>query len=490
MTPGETQRLHPLTILAGLPQVGRSLGGAAAAGAIFVAQGRYTFALLFAGAIVAASLVRPLIRYLSFSWIVTDDQIDMWSGVLNRNHRSIPFDRVQDVNLEQNVLHRALKLARVKLETGGSAGGKTEDGVLDSISMDAAGALRDLIRAHRHGTAAVAAEAGPDATVTEAPPIFAMDGNRVLLAGIYSFSLAILGVLVGLAQTVGDAVGINPFSRNFWQMAAAESGPYLQLVLANRFLSAIAGLLSLVVVGLATGVLQTLLREWGFRLDRTESGFRRRRGLLTLTDVVLPIKRVQAAIIATGPFRRRRGWEALRLQSLARDTVGGDHVIAPLAHRSETEAILASMDWRPLPSGNGWRRPSAAYVIIFLVILIPFAMAAMVAILLGMWWGALGLAAIGMVGFARLFAWRRHRHVIDGDRLLIHSGWWRDKTVILPLKNIQSADISRNFIDRRFGVSHLRLGVAGGRGFSAHAVDAIPHDWAVELRARLLQDFI
>jgi len=67
-------------------------------------------------------------------------------------------------------------------------------------------------------------------------------------------------------------------------------------------------------IGLVTGLVRTFLREHGFRLDRTDSGFRRRRGLLTLTDVSIPQKRVQAAILAAGPIRRRFGWGTLKLQ--------------------------------------------------------------------------------------------------------------------------------------------------------------------------------
>nr|WP_276591836.1 PH domain-containing protein [Sphingomicrobium nitratireducens] len=468
----------------------RSLWGGLAAGAYFIVQQRWELAALIVGATLAVGLLRPLIRWLSFSWELGPDEIEMKSGVLGRNHRSIPFDRVQDVNVEQNVIARLLGLARVKLETGASAGDKNEDGVLDSIALADAEALRDLIRAHRAGDPVVMA-ADSDAPIEQAgepAPVYAMDLRRLLLAGLFNFSLAVFGVLAGFTQTAGDLLGFDPFRRQFWLELGHAGQPFIAFILANRVVTALFGLATLVLVGLATGLLQTVLREFGFRLDRTETGFRRRRGLLTLTDVVLPLRRVQAAILATGPVRRHFGWTAVKLQSLARDSGhGGDHVVAPLATHDEADAILREMDWRPVAHADDWHRPSPAYVIVFLLFLVPFALAAAgAAYLTTDWHLLLVLALLGFLGITRILAWRRHRHRLDGDRLLVRSGFWRQRTVILPLARIQSIDLKRNFIDRRLGVSNLVLGVAGGSGFAHHGVAALPHDHALDLRDRLL----
>ena len=56
--------------------------------------------------------------------------------------------------------------------------------------------------------------------------------------------------------------------------------------------------------------LWSVLRDYGFRLEETPKGLRRRRGLLTRTDTVMPIHRVQALKVTTRIFRRRFGWHA------------------------------------------------------------------------------------------------------------------------------------------------------------------------------------
>ena len=117
----QAERLHPLTLVTSLGGILKSAWGAVAAAAFMVYSGQDWLAYLIVGGAIVFGFVEPVLRYFSFSYRVAEDEIELHSGILSRNHRSIPFDRVQDVNLEQNPIARLVGLARVKLETGGSA---------------------------------------------------------------------------------------------------------------------------------------------------------------------------------------------------------------------------------------------------------------------------------------------------------------------------------------------------------------------------------
>ncbi|MCJ7420861.1 PH domain-containing protein [Sphingomicrobium astaxanthinifaciens] len=514
--PPPRERLHPLSLVAGLGTVFKQAWAALAGGIFLAAQGQTGFALLLVGVATLGTLGSIAVRLLSFSYRIDVDEIDLASGIINRNERSIPFDRVQDVNIEQNPIARLIGLARVKLETGASAGAKDEDGVLDSITLARAEALRDRIRAHRAGApgaglapassaAASTAEANADA---ETEAIFAMTPRRLLQLSVFSFSLAIVGALFGVAQTYGDALGLDPFDPDFWRANLERVGPLQNLVLANRAVTAGFGIVTLLLAGLLTGFVRTVPREWGFTLTRTETGFRRRRGLLTLTDVVLPLKRVQAAIVASGPVRRHFDFAKLTIQSLARDSGSGDHSIAPLATGPEIERIIAAMGWPALPDeGAPWQRPSRAFIASGLVpaaifLLLPAVV--VTAIILGRddWAAALGgagptqfsllaaglwLGAMALLSLLRILDWRHRRHCIADARLYVRRGWWRRGLVILPLDRIQSVDLRRPFWKRWFGIADLRFGVAGGSGFAAHRIEALRSDEAYALRNALLE---
>ncbi|MEO6361564.1 MAG: PH domain-containing protein [Sphingomicrobium sp.] len=478
---GAPEKLHWSSLLSTLRKSIRGLWGLFAGGAYLAVQGHWAvvvgLAILFAFVSVAAAVL----RWTRFTFAITDDQVRIDSGIVSRTHRSIPFDRIQDVDITQGPVARLLGVARVKFETGGGAAG-TDDGVLDAIALDRAETLRSLIRSR-----GAEIPASFDELPVEVAPIYSMSLQRLFLAGMFNFSLALFAFLFGATQTMGDAVGFDPFNRRFWQGLLATGSPIAAFLLAHQVAAAVAGLLILGLAGLATGVIRTVLRDFGFRVDRTETGLRRRRGLLTRTDVTLPVARVQAAVIATGPVRDRFGWRALSLQNLARDEgEKNGHLLAPLASDPEVDRILTELGWRDQSSDAQWRPVSACYVWLHLILLTPLFLIAVFQAFFFPLFGLIGCGFIAGAALTRFLAWRRTRYALDGDRLLVRTGWWRRRSAILPLSKVQSIDLTENVISRWFGTASLQFGVAGGAPFGIHGLPALGRETARNLRDKLL----
>ncbi len=480
------ERLHPLYLVTGLGKALRGAWGLIAGMAVLGSQGRWWLVALVAAGFVILSVGNLLMHWLKFEYRVGADELRIDSGFLSRNSRAIPFDRVTDVDLEQGPLHRLFGLARVRLETGASAGAKDEDGVLDTIALDRAERLRDHIRARRGRAAGKSIDEEDGAT----PPLFAMNARRVAIAGLFNFSLAVVAGLFGITQTFGDVLGFDPFKRSFWIGLADRSAPLRDVVVAHQYLAVVGGVLVISLLGIVTGMVRTVLREHGFRLDRTDAGLRRRRGLLTLTDVTVPDRRVQAAIVASGPVRRSFGWCELKLQSLAMDGAKGDHVVAPLAHPDEAAGILRSLDWPALPSAEPWSTVSRGYVTSLAALLILPSLAALVVGVLVepivFLWAAGAVVAV----VARWLSWRHTHYALSERTLFIEHGWWRRQRSIVPTANIQSVDITENAFGRAFDICALRLGIAGGGGFSTHHIPALARSDGRRLRDRLLCDIV
>lgn len=505
---GPPERLHPLSLLASLGASLKGMWGMFAAGGYFAIQGHWAIAAAALAGFALISLAGAFIRWRKFAFRVGAREIRIDSGLFNRVHRSIPYDRIQDVTLEQGPVARVFGLARVRFETGASAGIGEDDAALAAVPLARATEIRELVRVSRGlGVAAAAAEADLE---VDTPPVFAMDLRRVLLAGIFNFSLAVVGALVGASQTFGDVIGFDPFDDKFWDNLLAVDSPIAGFIRAHQVAAIAAGALVLVAIGLGTGVLRTLLRDYNFRLDKRETGLRRRRGLITLTDVTLPLKRVQAAVVASGPVRARFGWSELKLQSLAKEDDGkGDHVVAPLADDGEIATIMTAVGYREIAS-PAWRRISRAYVWALIVALSPLLLiaglqVAVFGLLPATMNEALGgpggepmrpalltsaalLAGLLLVVALRWLDWRRYGYALDGDRLLVRSGWWRRRLRILPLRNIQSLDYRQSFVGRWFGIASLHIGVAGG-GLTSHGIKALPAETARALRRDLLSRF-
>ena len=97
----------------------------------------------------------------------------------------------------------------------------------------------------------------------------------------------------------------------------------------------------------------------------------------------------------------------------------------------------------------------------------------------------LAVAGFVALGLLRWFEWRHTAYALEGERLLIRSGWWSRRTLLLPLRNVQSVTLRESSWSRRFGIASLAVDVAGGRS-GGQILPALPRDQARTIRSELL----
>lgn len=448
------------------------------------------FGWIFAAgaAIVIAGGLVAWLQWWRLTYHIGTDSIRVESGVFARQARSVPFERIQDVSVEQTPLPRLLGLAELRFETG--AGGKDELN-LSFLHVEAGENLRQLVRERREDLQVPPASSGPEgaASPSEDTTVFAMDRRRILTFGLFEFSLVIFGVLLGAAQQFDFLLPFDLWDWGAWRDFAQNQnlawlGGLGQL---GAFAAFVGSVLALAAAGVLTGVTRTVLREWNFRLERTTRGFRRRRGMLTLTDMVLPFHRVQAAILQTGWLRKRWGWHAFKLVSLASDSGSGssNHVVAPFAKMEEI-VPLSQLAAIMLPSAETpWQRPLMRRHMLEAGILSVLVLAA-VAILIvqdrGAYWAGL-LLIVPLFFMLDWLGWRRCFYALDGQQIYWRKGLLRPKIMIAPQVKLQSASVVRGPLGRLLGFVDLHLGLAGGR----MALRGLRYNQAQAIRAQLIE---
>ncbi len=435
------------------------------------------------------SLFFRWLAWLRFQYFVGEHDIRVEKGILNRTARSIPYERIQDVSIEQKPLARMMGLGEVKFETGGGDG---DDAKLSFVTLEEANRLRALIRSRKAGIA-VAAPADTSAHVEDdAHPIFAMDGKRVFVFGLYSFSLVIFAVLGGLAQQFDFLLPFDFWDFKHWIGLAEERGVSVNQIngvgLFAQLILAFGAITSLIFIGFATGVVRTILREHGFRLDQTAKGFRRRRGLFTLTDVIMPTHRVQAALVQTGPFRKRRGWHSLKFVSLAQDSKQeANYVAAPFATLDEVWRIAQAAAIAAPDGDERLQLGAVKHWLTQLLFIVPMLLTAMAALVIfadaPIGRTTLLLLLLLLPGAFFWLDWRQYRFGLDDRQLYVRRGWWRQQMTIAPQVKVQSVEIAQGPLSRRQGLASLRFGIAGG----TMEMIALPLATAVAIRDAVME---
>lgn len=491
--PGE-RHLHPLSPVLDLVRAAPQI-------VIVLVVGGFSQVVLLPVVVVLGLVVLGW-RYLSwqrFTYAIDGDALVVHSGLLERNRKVVPLDRIQQVDVQRKVRHQITGTAVVRVDTAG--GGATAEVALDAVSLAEAERLRAVLRRRPARAAAgvpTDAAGAPSAAPASGGPdrlddlddldepervLVTASVGRLALAGITGSKLFVvfvaLGSLFGFVEEVRQGTGV----RAVRDVVEGDTRPGAVLV----------GVLAVVAVPvwLAVAAGAAILADGGFRLTRRGDHLRVRRGLLDQREASLLVHRVQVVRIDENPLRRALGMVSLSLQSAGGSgPVEGEAagVRVPLLRRAEADALLAEVlpqapslpALAPAPPAAR-RRAIVRRLVPALVVAVP------VAVLLAPW----GLLALVLpllaVGHGEM-AYRALGWAEVGAHVVTRHGALGRETAVVPVAKAQSTRLHTSPFQRRAGLATLDIDVAGrGRTPAVHdgeagALARLRHD-ALDTRA-------
>ena len=413
------QRVHPITPLINgwkalaviavivVQQAAESLREAAEALETFGSDG----VLILVGVIIAVVLVFTGFSALAWRmtrYAVSEDTVYLQSGVIFRQQRSAPLDRVQAIDVVQPLLARLTGLAELRFEVAGGADSRVR---LAFLREDRAQALRNELLARAAGV-----EFGtPEVPVApEAPEreMYQLAFSRQAAAMVRSSAvliavLVIAGVGVGaiLAGTVEVVFGALP-----------------------------------VLFGAVAVLWQRLTVEFGFRVAQSPDGVRLRHGLLEQRSQTLPPGRVQAVRFTQGPLWRGKDWWRVEVNvagyGVSTDGSASSTILIPVGTRGEALTAL----WLILPDLG-----------------VLDARAVLDEALSGT--GTTGGFVISprRARWLDPLTWRRNGYALTERAVLSRRGRFVRRLVVVPHERSQSLSIDQGPIERRLGLVNVGL---------------------------------
>ncbi|MCC6783244.1 MAG: PH domain-containing protein [Planctomycetes bacterium] len=436
-------------------------------------------ALAIAVAVLAlVGLVFAIARYVSFRYELDADELVTREGILQRQERRIPVDRIQDLSFESTLLRRMLGLVVVSVET---ASGQGAEARLDSLGRREGAMLREvLLRLRDPAQPGEATRASPAAggRILERTAL----GELVLLGLTSNRAGAILVAVVGFfefADELGVGAAIGGSVGASLERLSAFGAPIVAL-----FLVGIAILVF--VLGAVLSIAARLLRWGDFELSLRGDVLGRRHGWITRRAQSLPKRRIQRVLLEANPLRRLVDRVVLRADSAGADANEQDasrsarDVMVPLCASRRAERLVPELLDGLATARPVWRRVSSRLILrlsaeglvagsIAAALLFPrFGWPAMLLLLLPVFTFGWATLAWHNLGFARLpghvaFRWG----VLSRTRAFV------------PLRKLQGVTLVAGPIDRLFGLARITVYVAGG---SPTRLGHLPREEARALR--------
>lgn len=448
---------------------------------------------------VAVPVALGVLRYLTTSFRVAHDRVELRRGLLERHVLSTPVDRVRTVDLTASPVHRVLGLTTMRVGTGTASSDDDEQLDLDGLPVERARRLRDeLLRA---APSAPGAEGDLDAEgrsrppAPAAPPVLVLDAAWARYAPLTSAGLVLAAAVVGgglqLLQVLGglDRIDVDGVARD------VATAPLLALA------AVAVGLGLVVVAGLA--VVAYLVSYWGFSLRRSGASWHLVRGLLTTRETSLDDARLHGVTLTEPVGLRLAGGAGLSAIVTGLRSEGGaaSALLTPPAPYAVVAATAAAVvdDAEPVtgplvPHGPRATRRAWVRACAPALVLAGLVVAGVLADLPGTSSWLLLLVPVLLVGGALLGRDRARSlgHALTARHLVARRGSVVRRRDVLAREAVIGWTLRATWLQRRAGLCSLVATTAGGR--QSVVVADVPRALAVRLAASarpgLLEQFL
>jgi putative membrane protein len=307
-TPNDWQVLSPVAILYFTASIFKHLLG----NLIFLIpalalsyKSLFEHPLIWLPAILAAFALLTLFAFVSFKvyrYRLTDNNIEIRSGIFSKKHLNLPFSRVQNVKIEQPIYYRFTGHACLQLDTAGSAKNEAK---LVAIKLDFAQQLKtriqsqvdtDAVDINQDNMSADAVEQSKisDKHVQHETVINRRKLSDLVIHGITSNRIWIfLGGLAPFYDNIFDSISqwLTSLGIDLNELFSLQTHSLLEVGL---YALSLTMLIMLVLVSFS--VIGAIVSFYGYTLSKLDDKYIRRSGLFTKHEVSMRLSRLQMIV--------------------------------------------------------------------------------------------------------------------------------------------------------------------------------------------------
>lgn len=421
-----------------------------------------SFGLIVGGVLLVVFIIAYL-HYRKFTFYVKEDSFIIEKGLVSRDKISVPFDRIQSVHINQNLIQRILGVVGLKVDTAGSAIKELEIAALPKTYarslQDYLTEKRDAVLSEESSDSEPIAMDSPKNVVAEKPPLIKLSLKDILRIGItenhLKRGLILFAIINGYIWQYEDFL-LAPFEELMVEYEDYVMGEWL-------FLLPIAIVIFL-IVALILSLLQSLLRYFDLKFFVDEKGVQLISGLIKKVEYQIPVNKIQFITWSSNPLRKLMGLKTISVkQAGSNQATDKQSMVVPGSSEQQLQVVLDEffperhsspfMAFRShayfktqlcilfgiIPSllsiGFVFQNPWFAFIpFIWLLISIPLA-----------------------IRFAA--SWEIE---CNKDLIKIKRGWIFPKVVIIKYYKLQNLKINQNIFQKKRKTVHLDFFTAGG----------------------------
>ncbi|MBK9687806.1 MAG: PH domain-containing protein [Saprospiraceae bacterium] len=434
---------------------------------VFVVMGKKgsdygTYFVVFICSISFISMVYSIINHFRSFYYIANNELVVHSGILGKKKLSIPIERIQTINFEENLIHKLFHVKRLKIDTAGSGEKELELAAIDNPKAEA---LRNILLGNKEHSMVFDTQMPKREEV-----IFSLDIPDLIKAGLMENHLRSGGLILVFMWWIYanlQEVGINAED----YIEEVEKPAFS----INLFL---LGIGFFILVSLIISLFRTVFKYYNLHLSRSGNGFKISQGLLNSKTISALDHKIQTVSWSDNLLKKLMGIHDLKLKQASSKTVESkESIIVPGCSYRHIMQICQYVfpSWSPnlftfskVDKSYLYRSYYFSIILGLLAIGISYIFKNNTAI-----YGIVVLVAFLMV--MSYLGYKKLAYGYNREWIHLKGGAFGDKHVVSPIFKTQSLKISQNPFQRRKNLVNLTLFNASG----SESIPFIPRETAL-----------
>ena len=405
--------------------------------------------------------IYSIFAFLKYYFWLQDDKLVIQKGVFKKTKTEIPFDRIQTINFEQNLIHRLFNVVKLNMDTAGSAGAELQ---INALDQTLAKNISDHILSRKTELPTTGAEVESANDRRHKKTIFRLPIPQLLKVGITENHLKSGGFIIlffiWIWENLRDAgLDVEEKIEDYVPDAEAIS---TSLMLVSFFV------ILFIVVSFLISLIRTVLKYYGLQMYRSGDGFIIESGLFNRREIAAKDQKIQILSWAQNLLQKWTSIYELRMRqaSSVANSAQSSITVAGLEWQdvSDTETYLfkerytevENIDFQPVDPYYRYRRMVFWTVLALPLFLIAYAVdSPRLMIITGVSY------LLGLVGSH--LSYKKKRWGISESMVMLRGGVFGNNAMMMELFKVQNVMVYSTPFQRRRALSSIILQSASGQ---------------------------
>jgi len=425
----------------------------------------FTYLILGISAIIIFSFIFAYLWYLKFTFFLDKEKQEFVvnKGIFNRDQVIIQLDKIQQVNINQNILQKIIGVYGLKIDTAGAHG---EEVSIKAIDETSAYNLKEHLLNSRTVTEAQSEIENENHKIAETPflRISAWTLFKVGLTSNYGQSLALLAAFFYTVIYEGRQL-LDAFKINKDEIQSTVTG---MLTIVTVFILIACLLIVLLIINLV----RTFYKYFELEISEHKNTLLLSSGLIAKKNTLISPNKVQITKYSQNYFQKKMNMMNMSLrqahfgQSKKGHEMQGNTLEIPGCNPTERDELLKMiLGEAPLKGKTfipDWRFLNLP---IFFKLILPVVTFLIIAFNVAELKPYIGVSiAYLIIGILMIYiSYRRHRVSVSRDFIIKTSGIWDISNEIVVPNKIQAITTFQYPWHKGVDVGHLTLHTAAGQ---------------------------